>query len=242
MPIDFSIAAEDYAAARPPFDARLYPRLAQLGVGLPGERLLDIGAGTGLLGRGFESCDVIEAEPSLSLLNHSIARHRVATVAESLPFPDATFDAVTAGQSWHWFDRLAAPREIRRVLKPAGRLAIVYQTPIPVPGNLAHASEQLILRFRPHWRHAGNTGINGQALKDLTLGGFSRIESFTFDTTLTFTPGSWHAYTRTTSAVAPTLTPAELADFDRQHRQMLASWPHHFTALHRVFAAIGTRD
>jgi ubiquinone/menaquinone biosynthesis C-methylase UbiE len=45
-----------------------------------------------------------------------------------LPFADNSFDVVTAAQCWHWFDRVQAPREILRVLRPNGSLAVVYQT------------------------------------------------------------------------------------------------------------------
>lgn len=241
MAINFSRTAADYAYARPGFDARLYERLRQLRIGTAGQRILDVGAGTGLLGEGFAGCDVTEVEPSMKLLVRSGARHRVGGVAEMLPFADDTFDVVTAAQCWHWFDRAAAPREIGRVLKPGGRLAIVYQTPLPVPGNLVDASEQLILQFRPNWRHAGNTGINGQALKDLTTHGFGEIESFTFDAQIEFTRKTWHGYVRTTSAVLPTLDAEELAEFDRRHLEMLGSWGERVSALHRVFVAVGRK-
>jgi SAM-dependent methyltransferase len=46
--------------------------------------------------------------------------------AESMPLPDGVADAVTVGQAFHWFDASRAAPEIRRVLKPAGRLALVW--------------------------------------------------------------------------------------------------------------------
>jgi SAM-dependent methyltransferase len=166
---------------------------------------------------------------------------RVAGRAERLPFANESFDVVTAGQCWHWFDRLIAPKEIARVLKPAGRVAIVYQTYLPMPGNIAAASEEVILRYRPRWRHAGGVGINGQALKDLQNAQFRRIESFSFDVEIPFTRRQWQGFVRTCSAVGPSLSNEELGRFDADHAKALLDWPELLNVPHRVFVAVATR-
>jgi SAM-dependent methyltransferase len=180
---------------------------------------------------------VVESDPSLELLRQATAGARVVAAAEGLPFGDGVFDAVTAGQSWHWFDRRVAPREVRRVLKPEGRVAVVYQTYLPLEGNVAWASERVIRKYRPGWRHAGGVGINGQALKDLQAAGFVGIESFSFDVDIAFAREAWRGFVRTCSAVT-SLAEAELARFDAEHGAMLEAWPARFDVPHRVFAAV----
>ena len=243
MSIDFGKAAGDYASHRPAFHPRLFVRLHEMRLGIAGQSILDVGAGTGLLGDGLRGCGarVVESDVSLDLLRQAGGTARVVGRAERLPFADATFDAAAAGQCWHWFDRRVAPAEIRRVLKPGGRLAIVYQTYLPLPGNVAAASEALILGYRPRWRHAGGVGINGQALKDAQAAGFVDIESFSFDVDLAFTRPAWQGFVRTCSAVAPSLSPADLARFDREHADLLQSWPATLAVPHRVFAAVARR-
>jgi SAM-dependent methyltransferase len=236
--VNFARSARDYGAFRPPFDPRLFERLAQRGVGLPGQLILDAGAGTGLLGRGFRGTRVVECDVGWELIRQAGGWGRIVARAEQLPFADQTFDAVTAGQSWHWFDRRVAPREIRRVLKPGGQVAVVYQTYLPMPGNVAEASEQVILKHRPGWRHAGGVGVNGQALKDLQVAGFAAIESFTFDVHVSFTREAWRGYVRTCSAVGPAMCGELLEAFDREHTRVLAGWPQVFNVPHRVFAAV----
>jgi SAM-dependent methyltransferase len=239
MTVDFGKTSLDYSAHRPEFDPRLFTRLQALGVGLPDQKIVDIGAGTGLLSSRL-SGNVIQCDVSIDLLKMGTGR-RIAGCAESLPFAGETFDAIAAGQCWHWFNRLAAPREIARVLKPGGRIAIIYQTYLPIEGNIAAASEQIILRYRPRWRHAGGVGINGQALKDLQTARYTDIESFSFDVDIPFTRQQWQGYIRTCSAVGPSLSNEDLARFDEAHASALLKWPESFTVPHRVFAAVATR-
>jgi len=183
----------------------------------------------------------VECDSSIDLLRQAKGAARVAGHAEWLPFADERFDAVTAGQCWHWFDRRLAPLEIRRVLRSDGRLAIVYQTYLPLPGNVAAASEALILRYRPQWRHAGGVGINGQALKDMQAAGFTQIESFSFDVNIPYGRESWRGFVRTCSAVGPSLSAERLVEFEREHAQLLDEWPDTFDVPHRVFAAVASK-
>jgi SAM-dependent methyltransferase len=95
----------------------------------PGTRVLDLGAGTGkltatLVELGF---DVIAVEPDPAMLTElrraMPAVPAVAGSAETIPLPDASVDAVLAGNAMHWFDMDVAVPEIARVLAPGGTLA-----------------------------------------------------------------------------------------------------------------------
>ncbi len=92
-------------------------------------RVLDLGAGTGKLTATLVDlgAEVTAIEPDPAMLTE--LRNALPTVralpgsAEAIPLPDASVDAVIAGNALHWFDMDVAGPEIARVLVPGGILA-----------------------------------------------------------------------------------------------------------------------
>jgi ubiquinone/menaquinone biosynthesis C-methylase UbiE len=96
----------------------------------------DVAAGTGKFTRLL-----IEAVPDRSLVAvEPVAGMRsvladalpgvppVGALAEALPFADGSLDGLTVAQAFHWFDAPVALREVARVLRPGGRLALVWNS------------------------------------------------------------------------------------------------------------------
>ena len=124
----FGSAAEEYDASRPG-----YPIAAiDWSLGSDVDRVLDLAAGTGTLTRQLvaRGLDVIAVEPDAAM--RAVLRRRCPSVdvreglAEQVPLPDQAVDAVVVGQAWHWFDEARAAPEIRRVLRPGGRLGVLW--------------------------------------------------------------------------------------------------------------------
>ena len=94
--------------------------------------VVDLGAGTGKLTRALVSAGhrvtAIEPLPQMLELLPQAAPGAFAILgnAEVIPLPDAHADVVTCAQSFHWFDHPVALPEIARVLRPGGRLALVW--------------------------------------------------------------------------------------------------------------------
>ena len=111
-------------------DAR-WRRKMVIGLGLePGAETLDIAAGTGLITRmlGDGGATVISLDQSAQMLRSAVERGAtgVLATAEALPFPDATFDAVTFGYLLRYVsDVEACLTEIARVLRPGARAGMV---------------------------------------------------------------------------------------------------------------------
>ncbi|MGY1795352.1 class I SAM-dependent methyltransferase [Geodermatophilus sp. SYSU D00525] len=126
----FGSVAADYAALRPGYPADAVAFL----LGRRPRRVLDLGAGTGLLTDVLVAAghEVLAVDPSAEMLAQLRTRHpgvpaRVGG-AEAIPLADASVDAVVAGQAAHWFDPEPAAAELRRVLRPGGVAGFVWNT------------------------------------------------------------------------------------------------------------------
>ena len=138
MPIDdvaargFGAGAAAYESARPGYPDPAIALLADaVGIGRETE-VCDLAAGTGKLtrrllelGARVTAVEPIEAMRAQAMIAAPRATHLDGT-AESIPLEDGSVDVVTVAQAFHWFDAPAALAEIARVLRPEGRLAILW--------------------------------------------------------------------------------------------------------------------
>jgi SAM-dependent methyltransferase len=248
---DFGATAGDYATHRADFPESFFARLAALGVGAPGQRLVDLGTGTGTLARGFarRGCRVIGIDPKEAMLAqarrlaeeaglHGID-YRCAT-AEETGLPAGSADVVTAGQCWHWFDRPRAAREVARVLDAGGRLAIAHYDWLPLHGNVAEATESLIRAHNPRWNLGGGHGFYPQWLRGLSEEGFRELESFSYDEPAVYAPEAWRGRIRASAGVGASLSSAAVAAFDTALDALLArDFPGARLVIpHRVFVVL----
>ncbi|MFI9506301.1 class I SAM-dependent methyltransferase [Nocardia sp. NPDC052566] len=128
----FGPHAADYAEHRPDYPAAgirwaLEPVASEH---IP--TVLDLGAGTGKLTEGLLAvgASVLAVEPDEAMRAELLRRHPEVTAhpgtAEAIPLPDASVDAVLAGQAFHWFDPERAFPEIARVLRTGGVFAALW--------------------------------------------------------------------------------------------------------------------
>ena len=271
---DFGKTAADYARHRPSFPPELFARLAALGVGTPGQRVLDLGAGTGALGRELAraGCAATYLDPSPELLAEArrldaeagVTAEYVEGVAENTGLPGAAFDAVTAAVCWHWFQPNQAAREVVRVLRPGGALAIVHFDWLALPGSVAADTEQLMRetlpappgreaarmlfyklagRLKPEWVASDGAGVHADRLTTLGRNGFARLESFSFDAPIAYSHEDWRGRLRSHAGVGASRRRDIVESFDAALAKMLAE--RHpkdpLEVLHRVFVVIGRK-
>jgi len=125
----FGAVADRYARARPGYPPAAVEWLLEVA---PGRAVVDLAAGTGKLTRELvpTGAELVAIEPvpgMREVLSRSLPEVRVsAGTAESLPLDDASVDGVVVAQAFHWFDGPRALAELARVLRPGGRLAVVF--------------------------------------------------------------------------------------------------------------------
>ncbi len=127
----FSDRASNYANYRPSYPTDAIDQLLSE-LGEPSQLFAaDIGAGTGISARllADRGVSVWAIEPNAAMSaaaeTHPQVEYRTAT-AEQTGLADGSIDLVTCFQSFHWFDPGQTLTEFRRILKPSGRLALVW--------------------------------------------------------------------------------------------------------------------
>jgi SAM-dependent methyltransferase len=179
----FGAAAEAYERGRPDYPSAAIAALVErLGIG-PGKVVVDLAAGTGKLTRDLISAgaEVIAVEPidaMAAVLARAVPTARLLRgTAEAIPLPDDSVDAVTVAQAFHWFEATRAATEMRRVLRPGGAVAALWNTRRTDLEPWARV-ERITGPYRgrsPHYRE------DDSWQSALTAAGFGPIEATTFD-------------------------------------------------------------
>jgi SAM-dependent methyltransferase len=250
-PVDFGKTAADYGKHRAGFPPEMFWELKRYAIGLPGQRVVDLGTGTGTIARQLAAagCEVTGVDISENMLAQAKALDAQAGLcveyklcpAEDTGLSSDRFDVVIAGQCWHWFDRARTAAEAWRLLRGGGSLVIAHFDWLPLPGSVVEATEQLILKHNPEWKLGGGVGIHPRFLPQLSATGFQALRTFSFDLEAPYSHEAWLGRIRASAGIGPVLSPEATQRFDDEHRAMLATrFPDKpLRTPHRVWAAMG---
>jgi SAM-dependent methyltransferase len=196
MAESFGAVAERYDRVRPSYPQEMVTRIV---AAAPGRSVLDVGCGTGIAARQFQAagCDVLGVEIDEKMAEVA-RRHGIAV--EVSPFETwraggRVFDAVVAGQTWHWVDPVAGAVKAAEVLCPGGRLAVFWNVGAP-PAHLGTAFADIYRRLVPGFPvPAKQAGYS--AFVDAVAGGlrptglFTEPEEWTFAWKQPYTRDEW---------------------------------------------------
>lgn len=162
--------AQEYDAIRPRYPAQAVQQILDLaapGSGSP--RVVDLGAGTGILSRQLlaagASVHAVEPSAAMTQVLESPAADRAERLqvsnadAEHTGLPDGEADIVVAAQAWHWFDPQAVQAEVRRLLTAGGGLALIWNY-LDTADATVHRLTRIMRAgdvYRPGWRPALDT-------------------------------------------------------------------------------------
>lgn len=131
----FSDRVADYARYRPSYPAAALDELFADGAGEKRPDVADVGSGTGIFTALLlpRAATVHAVEPNAAMRAEASRRLgpqggyvAVDGTAERTTLPDRSVDLVTAAQAFHWFDPVAAEAEFARILRPDGRVALIW--------------------------------------------------------------------------------------------------------------------
>lgn len=246
--IDWGRTTADYALHRPGYPASFYERLLRLGIGLPGQRVLDLGTGTGnvareLARRGCRVTGVDVAEEQVEAARELAAGAGLevdwlVARAEETGLPDGAFDVVTASQCWGYFDRDVMAAEIPRLLAAGGRLVTCHLSWLNHRDPIAARSVELVLAYNPGWTGARWKG-DVERVPAWSVGAFDVAAWFAYDEPIRFTRESWRGRMRACRGIGASLPADRVQAFDEEHAALLESEvPEEFDVLHRIDAHV----
>jgi SAM-dependent methyltransferase len=156
----FSTLVDDYASYRPSYPVEAWQWIeSATGMG-PHTVACDLGSGTGIATRALlERCArVFAVEPNAEMrasaeraLAHAAGFVSVDGAAEATTLPDGCVDVVLAAQAFHWFQLDRARRELRRILKPGGFLALLWNERLVDASPFLVGLEALLLAWCPEY-------------------------------------------------------------------------------------------
>jgi len=149
MAESFGGDAERYDRTRPRYPDALVSRIAAAS---PGPEVLDVGCGTGIAARQFQAVGCrtlgVEPDPRMAGLARRLGVEVEVAAFEAWDPAGRRFDAVVAGQSWHWIDPVAGAAKAALALRPGGRLAALWNA-FQLPPPLAQAVADVCRRVMP---------------------------------------------------------------------------------------------
>jgi SAM-dependent methyltransferase len=227
MAESFGVDPERYDRARPRYPDALVERIVAAS---PGPGVLDVGCGTGIEARQFQAagCTVLGVDPDARMAEFARRTGVEVEVATFETWDPAgrVFDAVVAGQAWHWVDPVAGTGKAAQVLRPGGRLAVfghVFDAPPEVTEAFTAvyrrvAPDAPLNRQREDGAQPARTAMEiyqamfANAAEGIRqAGGFGEPEQWRFDWEQSYTRDEWLDHLATTGALTQ-LSPDKLAE------------------------------
>lgn len=239
---DFGRTSENYAKFRDIYPREFYEKIVDKGLCVSGQNVLDIGTGTGVLPRNMyqygatwtgidiSENQIMQAKKLAATENMNIEFSVCGT--EELKFPSQTFDVATACQCFMYFDYERMTPLLKKILKPEGKIVILYMAWLPNEDEIAGASENLVLTYNPTWTGAGETR-KPIYIPDRVRDDFAVISQEVYDIEVPFTRESWHGRMKTCRGIGASLPENDIAKWEIEHRDLLNKIaPESFNVLH----------
>ena len=244
---DWGKTSSDYAKYRDIYPQEFYDYILSLGLCKDGQRVLDLGTGTGVpprnmyrYGAEWTGTDIAENQIAQA---KALAKEAGMNIefftcrAEEVSFPENTFDVITACQCIWYFDHSVTSETFVRMLKSGGRFLILYMGWLPYEDVVAGKSEKIILKHNPDWTAYGDT-VHPVWVPEVYLKNFVLLSQKEFRVDIPFTRDGWHGRMRACRGVGASMSPEQLAAWDREHREMLEqNAPEKFMVKHYVSVA-----
>ena len=190
----FSDRVDNYVKYRPGYPSALIHTLLQE-VSLGASAVVaDVGSGTGILTRLLleHDLEVLGIEPNANMRGAAelmLSDHAnftsVDAPAERTGLADNSIDLITAAQAFHWFNNVETKTEFRRILKPDGRLALIWnKRNINQPFQQAY--DAILRVYAPEYGVVNHMNLSETDLANFFTEGKMEVHHFDNSQQLTF--------------------------------------------------------
>lgn len=241
---DWGKTSADYAKYRDIYPDVFYEKITKRDLCIKGQKVLDLGTGTGVLPRNMQrfGADWIGTDISENQISYAkaLSEERKLSIgyqvvaAEEVCFPDNTFDVITACQCFWYFDYKKLTPKLHHMLKPTGKLLLLYMAWLPLEDEIAGASEELVLKYSPEWT-GGREAMRPICVPDELYTGFEPVYHEEYKVDLPFTRETWHGRMKACRGVGASLPSEEIEKWEIEHKKLLEDIaPHDFFVKHYV--------
>lgn len=243
---DWGRASADYAKFRDIYPQIFYDKIISCGLCVSGQRVLDLGTGTGVLPRAlvrfgakWTGTDISEEQiEQAKRLSAGTGIEYLAVPAEEVDFPDGSFDVVTACQCFWYFEHEKLMPKLYRLLKPGGSVLVLYMAWLPFEDSIAGASERLVLKYNPQWSGAAET-MHPIDIPECYNKSFSVVRREEFPLSVRFTRQNWHGRMKACRGIGASLSDEEISAWEKEHIKLLSETaPEEFEVKHYAALAV----
>lgn len=228
-PFDWGKTSADYAKFRDIYPQEFYDKIISRNLCVKGQRVLDIGTGTGVLPRNlyrygarWTGTDLSENQiAQAKILSQGLDIDYYALPAENIDFPNDSFDVITACQCFWYFNHQQVMPALTRMLKQGGSILVLYMAWLPFEDQIAGASEKLALRYNPKWSGAGET-VHPIPIPDCYQENFEIVHHEEYRLDVPFTRESWNGRMKACRGIGASLSTEEIAAWEQEHLKLLA--------------------
>ena len=237
---DWGKTSSDYAKFRDIYPQEFYDKMINHGLCIHGQAVLDVGTGTGVIPRNMYpygakwiGTDISENQiEQAKILSKDMNIDYYALPTENINFPDCSFDVITACQCFWYFDHEQIMPKFFHMLKPEGRLLVLYMAWLPFEDKIAGASEKLVLKYSPKWSGAGEK-MHPILIPDCYKEKFRLVYHEEYPLKVHFTRESWNGRMKTCRGIGASLGKEEILAWEQEHKKLIGEIaPAEFDILH----------